>query len=130
MLWYGRGNTYILLFTDGFGRRADMFAATAADFAAEGTADVLINRCIPHWGCPRSILPDNGLQFCSKLSHAVSQLLGVRNIATSFYHPNGKGGAERFNHAMAQTLVMVVYELLNKWDEQLPSCRIYVPNFR
>ena len=49
-----RGDTYILLFTDRFSRRADMFAVTAAEFTAEGTADVLINRYIPLWGCPRS----------------------------------------------------------------------------
>ena len=82
-----RGNTYILIFTDRFGRRADMYAATAAEFIAEGTANILISQYIPLWGCPRSILSDNRLQICSKLSHAVSKFLGVREIATSSYHP-------------------------------------------
>ena len=72
-----RGYTYILLFTDRFSRRADMFGVTAAEFTAEGTANVLINRYISLWECPRSILSDNGLQFCSKLSHVVYELLGV-----------------------------------------------------
>ena len=39
-----QGNTYILLFTDCFSRRADMYAVTAAEFTAEGAADILINR--------------------------------------------------------------------------------------
>ena len=56
-----RGNTYILLFTDRLSRRADMYAATAAEFTAEGTANILINRYIPLWGFPRSVLSDNGL---------------------------------------------------------------------
>ena len=60
-----RGNTYIQLFTDRFSRRADMYAVTAAKFTAEGTANIPINRYIPLWGCPRSILLDNGLRFCS-----------------------------------------------------------------
>ena len=81
------GNTYILFFTDRFSRRADMYAITVAKFTAEGTASILINRYIPLWGCPRSILSDNRLQICSKLSHAVSKFLGVREIATSSYHP-------------------------------------------
>ena len=51
-----RGNTYILLFTDRFSRRADMYAVTAAEFTAEGTADILINRYISLWRCLRSIL--------------------------------------------------------------------------
>ena len=42
-----RGNTYILLFTDRFSRRADMYAVTAAEFTAEGTANIFINRYIP-----------------------------------------------------------------------------------
>ena len=82
-----RGNTDILIFTDRFGRRADMFTVTAAEFIAEGTANILISQYIPLWGCPRSILSDNRLQICSKLSHAVSKFLGVREIATSSYHP-------------------------------------------
>ena len=35
---------YILLFTDRFSRRADMFPVTAAEFTAEGTANILVNQ--------------------------------------------------------------------------------------
>ena len=63
-----RGSTYILLFTDSFSRRADMFHVTAAEFTAEGTANILVTQYIPLWGCPRTILSDNGLQICSNLS--------------------------------------------------------------
>ena len=111
-----RGNTYILLVTDRFSRRADMFPVTAAEYTAEGTANVLVNKYIPLWGCPRTILSDNGLQFCSKLSQAVYRLLGVRKLATSSYHPNGNGGVERVKHTMAQMLAMVVNEQQDDWD--------------
>ena len=115
-----RGNTYILFLTDRFSRRADMFAVTAAEFTAEGTANILINRYIPLWGCPRGILSEHGLQFCSKLSHPVYQFLGVRKIPTSIYHPDGNGGVERVNHTMAQMLAIVVNTLQNNQDDQLP----------
>ena len=68
-----RGNTYILLITDLFSRGADMFPVTAPEFTAEGPANIPVNKCIPLWGCPRTILPDNDLQFCPKLSQAVYQ---------------------------------------------------------
>ena len=87
-----RDNTYIVFFTDRFSRRAVMLAVTAAKFTAESTANILINRYIPLWGCPRSILSDNGRQFCFKLSHVVYELLGVRKIATSSYHASSNGG--------------------------------------
>ena len=62
-----RGNTYILLFTDRHSRPADMFAATVTEFTAGGTANIIINRNIPLWGCPHSIISDNSPQPCSKL---------------------------------------------------------------
>ena len=106
------------------GTRADMFPVTAAEFNAEGTANILVNKCISLWGCPRTILSDDGLQFCSKSSQAVQQLLGVRKLATSSYHPNGNGGAtssnrpngnggvERVNHTMAQMLAIDFFFVL------------------
>ncbi|CAB1100714.1 unnamed protein product [Ectocarpus sp. CCAP 1310/34] len=114
-----RGNTYILLFTNRFSRRADMYAVTAEEFTAEGTVDILVNRYIPLWGCPLSLLSDNGSQFCSKLSQAVCARLPIRK-ATSSYNPNGNGGVERVNHTMAQMLAMVVNKRQDDWDIHLP----------
>ena len=115
-----RGNSYIVFLIDRFSRRANMYAVTDAEFTAEGTADILVNKYITVWGCPTSILSDNGEQFCSKLSAAVYELLKVRKIATSAYHPRGNGGVERVNHTLAQMLAMVVNERQDNWDEHLP----------
>ena len=60
-----RGNVHILLFTDRFGRRADMFAVSAAQFTAVRTADILLNDYIHFWRCPVILLSDNGEQFTS-----------------------------------------------------------------
>ena len=123
-----RGNTYILLFTDRFSRWADMFPVTAAEFTAEGTANILVDQYISSWGCPRTILSDNGLQICSKLSQTVYQLLGVHELATSSYHPNCNGGVERVNHTMAQMLAMVVNERQDEWDLHLPHVELTYNN--
>ena len=114
-----RGNSYILLFTDRFSRRADMFAVTTAEFTAEGTANILVNRFIPLWGCPSTLLSDNGPQFCARLATAVYKLLGIHKLTTSAYHPSGNGGVERVNHTMAQMLAMVCNEHQNDWDVHL-----------
>ena len=119
-----RGNTYIVLFTDRFSRRTDMFPVTVAEFTAEGTATILVNQYIPLWGCPRTILSDNGLRFCSKLSQAVYQLLGMHKLATSSYHPNCNGGVERVNHTMTEMVAMVVNERQDDWDFHLPHVEI------
>ncbi|CAB1119198.1 unnamed protein product [Ectocarpus sp. CCAP 1310/34] len=83
-------------------------------------ADILVNRYIPLWGCPLSLLSDNGSQFCSKLSQVVYARLAIRKVATSSYHPNGSGGVDRVNHTMAQMLTMVVNERQDDWDIHLP----------
>ena len=87
-----------------------MYAVTASEFTAAGTADILVNDYIPRWGCPKSMLTDNGRQFCSELSRAVCKMLGIRKLTTSAYHVMGNGGTERVNHTMAQMLSMVVHE--------------------
>ena len=97
-----------------------MFPITDAEFTAEGAVIILVNQYIPLWGCPRTILSENGLQFCSKISQAVDQLLGVHELATSSYHPKCNGGIERVNHIMAQMLAMVVNERQDDWDLHLP----------
>ncbi len=115
-----RGNVHILLFTDRFSRRADMFPVSAAQFTAAGTADIFINEYITLWGCPVTLLSDNGLQFTSKLSRIVYERLGVRKINTSSYHPCTNGGVERVNHVLAQMLSMIGNEQQTDWDVLLP----------
>ena len=114
-------NSYILLFTDPRRIPTFSFSPTVSAGAQTCTPSLQpihgrghrrhsIQQVHPTLGMPRSLLSDNGLQFCSKLSHAVSKLLGTRKIATSSYHPNGNGGIERVNHTMAQMLAKVVNE--------------------
>ena len=97
-----RRNIYILLFTDRFSRRADMFAVITAEFTAEGTANILVNRFIRLCGYPSTLLSDNGPQFCARLATAVYKLLEIHKLTTSAYHRSGNGGVKRVNHTMAQ----------------------------
>ena len=95
-----RGNSYIFLAPDGFNHRADNVVVTHAEFTAGGTANLLTNEYNPSWGLSRNNLSDNGLQVCAKVSQPVYQLLGEHKLATSSYHLNGNGGAERVSHTM------------------------------
>ena len=97
-----------------------MFAVTAAEFTAESTANILVNRFISLWECPSILLSDNGIQFCAQLATAVYKLLGVHKLTTSAYHPSGNRGDQRLNHIMAQMLAMVCNEHQNDWDAHPP----------
>ena len=97
-----------------------MFAVTVAELTADGTANILANSYIPLWGCPSALLSDNGPQFCAQLATTVYQLLGIRKLTTSAYHPSSNGGVECVNHTMAQMLAMVCNEHQNDWYVRLP----------
>ena len=111
---------HILLFTDRFSRRANMFAVSAENFTAAGTADILLNEYIPLWGCPVTLLSTNGQQFTSKLATIVYDRVGIRKVNTSAYHPCTNGGVERVNHVLAEMLSMVGNEKQTDWDVLLP----------
>ena len=124
-----RCNTYIMLFTDRVSRRADMFNVTAAEFTAEDTDNIMLNQYIPQWVCPRTILSDNGVHFCSKLSHAVYQPVGVHKLATGSYNPNSNGGVAQVNHTMAQMLSILVNERQDHLDLHLPHVEFAYDNY-
>ena len=123
-----KGNSYILLFNDRYSRRTDMYAVSAAKFTAESTADIRVNNCIPLWGCPVSLHSDNALQLCSKPSHAIYKLHGVRKIMASSYQPHGNGGVEHVIHTVAQILAMVVNERQDDSDAHLPHVKFVCNN--
>ena len=88
-----RSNTYVLSFTNRSSRRSDSFPVAPAGITEEGTANILVNQYIPWQACPRIILSDNGLVFCSKISQAVYQLLGVHKPANRSCHSNAAGSS-------------------------------------
>ncbi|CAB1115089.1 unnamed protein product [Ectocarpus sp. CCAP 1310/34] len=115
-----KGNSYIWLFTNRFSRRADMFAVSAAKLTAKGTAQIFVNQYMTKWGCPTTLLSDNRLHFCPKLSMAIYEVMKIKKVTTSSNHPQTNGGTERVNHTVAQMLAVVVNEQQNDWDLHLP----------
>ena len=85
-----RGNYSLIV-----SRRADMFGVTAAEVTAEGTANILINRCIPRWGCragysrtTASSLLKNALALARYKTSELYEVLGVRKY-TKIEHFHG-----------------------------------------
>ena len=97
-----QGNNYILLITDRFSRRADLFPVTGDEFTGKGAANILVNKYIPPMGVSaRHILGQPPPMFLQAYTQAVYQLLGVRELATSSYNSSGNGGVERVIHTLA-----------------------------
>lgn len=71
-------------------------------------------------GIPREILTDCGANFTSKLMGELYNLLGVKAIKTSPYHPQTDGMVERFNQTMKAMLRKLTQKFDNQWDRALP----------
>ncbi|CAB1098288.1 unnamed protein product [Ectocarpus sp. CCAP 1310/34] len=76
-------------------------------------------RPMPHRCRPRH--QGRGLfDTLGKLSIAIYEVMKIKKVTTSSYHPQTNGGTDRVNHTMAQMLAVVVNEQQNEWDVHLP----------
>ncbi len=71
-------------------------------------------------GFPAEILTDQGTNFMSTLLKQVYQLLGIKSLRTTPYHPQTDGLTERFNQTLKQMLRKFVSETGRDWDQWLP----------
>ena len=114
------GNKYVVIFIDRLTKWPEAFAVPNQD--SETIARLLVQEIIPRHGCPRSLLSDRGSPFLSKLSKAVYELLGIRKLNTTAYHPQCNGLVERFNHTIVSMIAMYTSEYPDDWDEHLNYC--------
>lgn len=112
-------NTYVLLFTDRFGCRVDMYPVTDAELTVKVTVHVLVGQYIP------SRLPENAVvgQRTGYSSTRTSSRLFVASpesatLSRARTPPNGNGGTERVT--IDQMPHTDVIERQDDWDMYLP----------
>lgn len=71
-------------------------------------------------GLPREIQSDRGTNFTSKLFRQVAQLLDIKLVFSSAYHPESQGAIERFHQSMKSMLRCFIFENRKDWDVGLP----------
>ena len=111
------GCQYILVICDYATRYPEAFPLK--NITAQTVAVKLVELFSRH-GIPREILTDQGTNFTSALLTELYQMLGVRPIRTTPYHPQTDGLVERFNQTLKQMLRKVIAEDGRDWDEMLP----------
>ncbi|XP_068069442.1 uncharacterized protein isoform X2 [Danio rerio] len=111
------GNRFLLVITDYATRYPEVFPLKS--MKAKNVATCLIQFC-SRVGLPREILTDQGTNFMSTLLKQVYQLLGIKSLRTTPYHPQTDGLTERFNQTLKQMLRKFVDETGKNWDQWLP----------
>uniref|UniRef100_A0A667YIB5 Gypsy retrotransposon integrase-like protein 1 n=1 Tax=Myripristis murdjan TaxID=586833 RepID=A0A667YIB5_9TELE len=111
------GNRFMLVITDYATKYPEVFPLKS--IKARHIAFCLV-QFFSRVGFPREILTDQGTNFMSTLLKQVYQLLGIKGLRTTPYHPQTDGLTERFNQTLKQMLRKFVNETGSDWDQWLP----------
>ena len=107
---------YLLTVVDRFSRWPT--AVLIKDISASTVAKTILKEWISTLRTPRVITTDRGAQFQSSLFQEFSNLLGVKHIKTTAYHPQANGLIERF-HRSLKTFLAARTDSAN-WVDELP----------
>ncbi len=112
------GNAYIVVFLDRFSRFPECVAIPNKE--AVTIANVFVKEIICRYGCPKTLLSDQGREFCNKIADEVYQLCNTRKLNTSGYRPQTNGMNERSHPTLMNSLSAYVNRKHQDWDEFLP----------
>ena len=80
------------------------FVFPVPDHKTERLTRLFVEQVVPLFGVPEVLLSDQGSNLLSHLKTSVCQLLGVKKLNTTSYHPQCNGLVERFNRTLKTML--------------------------
>uniref|UniRef100_A0A8C1ZTE6 Gypsy retrotransposon integrase-like protein 1 n=1 Tax=Cyprinus carpio TaxID=7962 RepID=A0A8C1ZTE6_CYPCA len=111
-----RGHRFALVIVDYATRYPE--AVALCNISAKSVADALF--ClISRVGIPKEILTDQGTAFMSRTLRELYELLGIKAVRTSVYHPQTDGLVKRFNRTLKTMIRKFVQEDAKNWDRWL-----------
>uniref|UniRef100_A0A8C1RD31 Gypsy retrotransposon integrase-like protein 1 n=1 Tax=Cyprinus carpio TaxID=7962 RepID=A0A8C1RD31_CYPCA len=111
-----RGHRFALVLVDYATRYPE--AVPLRTISAKSVASALF-QLISRVGIPKEILTDQGTAFMSRTIRELYELLGIKSIRTSVYHPQTDRLVERFNRTLKSMIRKFVHEDAKNWDKWL-----------
>lgn len=115
-----RGNVYILTMQDLLTKYS--VYAPLPDARAETIANAFINNFICHFGCPKSILTDQGSNLTGLLMKSIAKKFRIQQLRTTAYHPQSNGSLERSHMVLIEYLKCFVTNE-ERWDDLIERAR-------
>lgn len=82
-------------------------------------ARIVVEEVVPMFGVPEALLSDHGANLMSHLMMDLCQLLGVKKLNTTSYHPQCNGMVERFNRTLKIMFRKHAGRFGLQWDQYL-----------
>ena len=114
-----QGNQYVIVFQDFLTKWALVFPAP--DQKAIRIARLVAEEIVPLFGVPDALLSDRGANLLAYVMKDVCELLGVKKLNTTAYHPQCDGMVECLNRTFKTMLRKHVAKFHSQWDRFLPG---------
>ena len=111
------GNRYVLIFQDYLTKWPMVYPIP--DQKSQRIAKIIVNEIILFFGVPESLLSERGTNLLSNLMLDLCDLLRVKKLNTTAYHPQCNGMVERFNHTLKSLLRKHAARFGPQWDQYL-----------
>ena len=112
-----------MVFTDYLTKWPEVFATK--DQTALIIAELFVEEIVCHRGFPGQLLSDRGTASLSRLLKKICNLLGVKKINTTAYHPQTNRLTKRFNRTLTDMLAKRVEK--NGGGHPFTICLVFLP---
>ena len=113
------GNRYVIVFQDFLTKWPLVFPAP--DQKAIQIARLVAEEVLPMFGVPECLLSDRGTNLLANMMKDVCDLLGIKKLNTTAYHPQCNGMVERLNRTLKAMLRKHAVKFGPQWDQYLPG---------
>ena len=113
------GNKHVVVFQDFLSKWPLVFPVP--DQKAIRLARLLVEEVVPMFGVPEALLSDRGTNLLSHVMQDVCELLGIRKLNTTAYHPQCDGMVEQFNRTLKTMIRKHAARFGAQWDRYLPG---------
>ena len=112
---------FLIVFVDCFSKYTILIPSS--NHTTTTVNEALMRHVIPYFGTPRRLLSDRGREFISSIWTKLLRSLGVQQVLTSPYHPEGKAINERSHCTLNNMLHARLLEgpSTKGWIEKVPG---------
>ena len=86
--------------------------------SSEIVAKFIYENIITRFGCPLTLISDQGSHFINKTIKALTYQFKIDHRHSTYYHPQSNGAIEAFNKTLTRGLTKICNTNKDDWDEK------------